>query len=129
MRKSSQAELLPAAQARARASSSTRSVSRKVRASAWVAPAGTYFAATSQRIAAKDSRARPIFSQPLLTCSSAARPVTADCTKAGIGFVARMIEDESTTGLVLDATNSLDACKVNVVRKASPPFRSSGELR
>src|ERR1017187_2794091 len=90
MRKTSQAELLPAAQARASASSSTRRVSRRVRASASVFPAGKYFLATSHRISAKDSQVRPTFSQPLFVCNSTSRPATADSTAAEIGFVVRI---------------------------------------
>src|SRR5712672_1537476 len=117
MRKSSQAELLPAAQARASASSSTRKVSRKVRASDGVAPASRYFAATSQRIVVKDSNVSPTFSQPLFACNSFSSSVTTDCTAAGIVFVARIKEENGMISPVPDATNSLDACNVNFVRK------------
>src|ERR1700735_3167317 len=84
----SQAELSPAAQARAKASSSTRRVSKKARASDRVASAGRYFVATSHKMAAKLSRVRPKFLQPLFPYRSTTKSAIADCTGATIGFEA-----------------------------------------
>ncbi|MGA7753637.1 MAG: hypothetical protein WCB05_12450 [Candidatus Sulfotelmatobacter sp.] len=84
--KTSHAELLPAAQARARASSSIRKFKKKVRSSLSDADDDACLAPISQRIAASVSRDSPIFSQPPLAWSSANKSFTIDGT-ADIGFV------------------------------------------
>src|ERR1700690_3438519 len=89
MRKISQAELTPAAQARARASSSTRRLRRNVRISVSGVVAVACFEPTSQRITAKDSRVSPILPQPPLACRSASSSLTTDCT-AEIGLAELM---------------------------------------
>src|ERR1700757_853697 len=83
VRKISQAEFSPAAQARAKASSSTRRLRKKLRASA--SDEAPHLVPTSQRIVEKDSRVRPIRSQPALAWSSARISFTTDCT-AELGF-------------------------------------------
>src|SRR5258708_6004230 len=128
MRKTSHAELCPETQARASASSSTRSVNKKARASLCVTPLGRYFPATSHRTAANASGVRPILSQPPFACSSASRSATADCTSREMGFVAGMKMKEGRGELKRHNPRCyqlLDACNVNFVRKLSLPFRSS----
>src|SRR5690348_16471685 len=83
VRKISQAEFSPAAQARARANSSTRRLRKKVRASS--SEEAPYLDPTSQRITEKDSRVRRILSQPALACNSASISLATACT-AGLDF-------------------------------------------
>src|ERR1700733_8015180 len=80
VRKISQGGLEPAAQARASASSSTLRLRRNVRISLSDEVPVACREPTSQRIDAKDSRARPIFSQPLLAQRSGSSSLTTDCT-------------------------------------------------
>src|SRR5450631_2669152 len=117
---------MPAAQARARASSSTRRLRKKVRISVSEVAGVACLEPTSQRIVAKDSRGRPIFSQPALAWRSASSSSTADCT-AEICFVELMARENSNylsinanvqaTGFVLSSPRSVTRADDSVLTR------------